>query len=160
MVIDDSDSMLRLFRTCLTAFGIPSVRMFNSGLEAMSAMRDLPPDLVLVDWRMGPLNGIELLRKMRRIDSPETCHIAVIMVTGHGSEPFVREAMLAGAQQFLVKPVSPRTLFDRISWVTEDERIMVQKGRRVAIEGVEERLSWRRSAIPPPPVRTEEYLEL
>lgn len=160
MVIDDSDSMLRLFRTCLTAFGIPTVRMFNSSVEGLAAMRDMPPDLVLVDWRMATLSGIQLLRQMRRIDSPETCNIAVIMVTGHGSEHYVKEAILAGAQQFLVKPVSPRTLFDRINWVTEDQRIMVQKGRRFAIEGVEERLSWRRSVRPPAEKRHEDVIEL
>ncbi len=160
MVIDDSDSMLRLFRTCLTAFGIPSVRVFNSSYEAMVAMRDNPPDMVLIDWRMGPMTGIELLHHMRRVENPETCHIAVIMVTGHGSANYVREAMLAGAQQFLVKPVSPRTLFDRIAWVTEDERIMVQKDRRFVIKGVEERLAWQRSAPPPREVRQEEIVEL
>lgn len=147
MVVDDSDSMRRLYRTCLTLFGITSLRMFDSALGAFNKARKLPPDLIIIDWRMGPPNGLDFLRRLRSVDFPTTCLTAVIMVTGHASESFVKRAMRAGAQQFLVKPISPRLLFERIEWVTGDSRELVRDGGRFVIDGVDERLKWHEKSV-------------
>ncbi|MFV2092666.1 MAG: response regulator [Hyphomicrobiales bacterium] len=146
MVVDDSDSMRRLYRTCLSTFGITNLRMFDSGLAALDEAKDHPPDLVIVDWRMGPPNGLDFLRRLRCAELGPVSFTAAIMVTGHASESFVKRAMRAGAQQFLVKPVSPRLLYERIEWVTGDARELVQQGKRFVIDGVEERLKWHERA--------------
>ncbi|VAW15380.1 hypothetical protein MNBD_ALPHA09-531 [hydrothermal vent metagenome] len=160
MVIDDSDSMRRLYRTCLTSFGIANPRMFDSVLSALDAMADLPPDLVIVDWRMGPPSGIDFLTRMRSVDSGAACLTAAIMVTGHGSEAFVKRAMRAGAQQFLVKPVSPRLLYERINWLTMDGRELVRDGKHYVIEGVEERLKWHECFVAETPDQARDVVEL
>lgn len=163
MVVDDSDSMRRLYRTCLTSFGIANPRMFDCGLAALDAMSELAPDLVIVDWRMGPPSGLDFLRSMRCVDRAAACLTAAIMVTGHGSEAFVKRAMRAGAQQFLVKPVSPRLLFERIAWVTNDARELVRHGKRYVVEGIEERLKWYEKSVEEAvdtPVEVRDVIEL
>lgn len=160
MVVDDSESMRRLYRTCLTSFGITSLRMFDSGIVALDEAKSHPPDLVIVDWRMGPPNGLDFLRRLRGADFSLAGVAAAIMVTGHASESFVKRAMRAGAQQFLVKPISPRLLFERIEWVTGDGRELVQEGQRFVIEGVEERLRWHERAIAGPSAEAGEVVEV
>lgn len=160
MVVDDSDSMRRLYRTCLTTFGITKLRMFDSANAALREIKNYPPDLIIVDWRMGPPNGLEFLHRLRSTDMTMACLTAAIMVTGHASESFVKSAMLAGAQQFLVKPVSPRLLYERIDWVTGDARELVQVGQRYVIEGVDERLKWHERSVAEPPEQSLDVIEI
>jgi len=150
MVVDDSESMRRLYRTCLTTFGISQMRMFDSARGALKDIENRPPDLIIVDWRMGPPNGLDFLRRLRCVEATSACLAAVIMVTGHASESFVMSAMRAGAQQFLVKPISPRLLYQRIDWVTGDDRELVRSGERYIIEGVENRLKWHERSVAEP----------
>ena len=147
MVVDDSESMRRLYRTCLSAFDISSPRMFESSRDALIEIESSPPDLVIVDWRMGPPNGLDFLRLLRSSVTGAGGLVAAIMVTGHASESFVKQAMRAGVQQFLVKPVSPRILYERINWVTNDSRELAQNGDRLIVEGVEERLKWHERSV-------------
>jgi len=160
MVIDDSDSMRRLYRTCLTTFGITNLRMFDSAQTALSEIENYPPDLIIVDWRMGPPNGLDFLRRLRSSDMTMACLTAAIMVTGHASESFVMSAMRAGAQQFLVKPVSPRLLFERIDWVTSDARELVKVGGRYVIDGVDERLKWHERSVAKSPEPSLDVIEI
>lgn len=138
MVVDDSESMRQLYRTCLTAFGVAAVRTHDSARDALAAARRTPPDLAIVDWRMGPPTGFDFLRRLRCTDMAPACLTTVIMVSGHASREFVEKAMLAGSQHFLAKPVSPRVLLERIEWVTEDERQLVRDGDRYVIDGIAE----------------------
>jgi len=160
MVVDDSDSMRRLYRTCLATFGISKLRMFDSALAALKEIQNRPPDLMIVDWRMGPPNGLEFLRRLRSTEMTSACLTAIIMVTGHASEAFVIRAMRAGAQQFLVKPISPRLLYQRIEWVTGDDRELVRDGNRFVIEGVDERLKWHEKSVAEEAVDALDVIEI
>lgn len=147
MVIDDSEAMLRLYRTILSSFGIKSPRLYQSASDALEELHQQPADLILVDWRMGPPNGIEFVWRLRSAELYPVCLTSVIMVTGHASASFVKLAMRVGAQQFLVKPVSPRTLFERIDWVTSDDRELVKAGDQFVVDGIEDRLRWYERSI-------------
>jgi len=160
MVVDDSESMRRLYRTCLTTFGITKLRMFDTALEALGEIDNRPPDLIIVDWRMGPPNGLDFLHSLRCTQMSSAYLTAAIMVTGHASESFVKSAMRAGAQQFLVKPVSPRLLYERIDWVTRDARELVPDGKRYVIEGVDDRLKWHEKSVAETPAETLDVIEI
>jgi CheY-like chemotaxis protein len=134
-VIDDSDSMLAILRAILHAFGVSEVRAFNDGEAALAHMIGRPPHVVITDLQMRPLDGIALLRAMRHRHLEPLCFAAMIVLSGYGSRAQVRQALQAGANQFLVKPIAPITLFKRLEWLTRDERGLELAGDQYVIAG-------------------------
>jgi len=99
-------------------------------------MLDHPPDLVITDWRMEPVNGLQFLHSLRHRTMGELAGTAVVMISGHASTQRVKQAMLAGANQFLVKPVSPAALLARLEFVVRDARRFVLNGNHYVVEGM------------------------
>jgi two-component system, NtrC family, response regulator AtoC len=100
LVVDDIDDNLRLMEIMLERAGY-EVRLAESGREALQMFGGRRPDLCLVDLQMPEMDGITLLRELRRID-PD---VPAIVVTAFGSIEAAVEAMKAGAVDFLTKPV-------------------------------------------------------
>lgn len=73
---------------------------------------DKPYDLIVLDWRLSGMDGIATLKKIRR--EPCSGNIPVIMTSGFGREDVIKQALSAGAQAFLIKPIKPSMLFDTI----------------------------------------------
>ncbi|MCX6853651.1 MAG: sigma-54 dependent transcriptional regulator [Verrucomicrobia bacterium] len=99
VIIDDEAAILELMSKLCRAAG-HTVFGYTTGLEGMAAIRTQQPDLVIVDLRIGDVNGLDLV-SMCRDQYPNT---AVIMVTGHGSVETAVEAMRLGAFDYLTKP--------------------------------------------------------
>jgi DNA-binding NtrC family response regulator len=99
VIIDDEAAILELMSKLCRAAG-HTVFGYTTGLEGMAAIRTQQPDLVIVDLRIGDVNGLDLV-SMCRDQFP---HTAVIMVTGHGSVETAVEAMRLGAFDYLTKP--------------------------------------------------------
>ena len=114
LVVDDHPTARTILARYLEAFGC-STGEAASGAEAIDELEisALPYHLVLIDWRMPGMDGIETTRRIlanNRIASPPK----VIMVSAYGREEVIEQAENAGVKAFLVKPVSPSTLFDTI----------------------------------------------
>ena len=75
----------------------------------------MPPDLVLLDWMMPKMNGIEVCRAMR--NDPAAAHVPVILLTAKAQEADVDRGFAAGADDYVVKPFSPRELLRRVQAV-------------------------------------------
>jgi len=99
VIIDDEAAILELMSKLCRAAG-HTVFGYTTGIEGMAAIRLQQPDLVIVDLRIGDVNGLDLV-SMCREQFPNT---AVIMVTGHGSVETAVEAMRLGAFDYLTKP--------------------------------------------------------
>jgi len=99
VIIDDEAAILELMSKLCRAAG-HTVLGYTTGIEGMAAIRTQQPDLVIVDLRIGDVNGLDLV-SMCRDQFP---HTAVIMVTGHGSVETAVEAMRLGAFDYLTKP--------------------------------------------------------
>jgi DNA-binding NtrC family response regulator len=99
VIIDDEAAILELMSKLCRAAG-HTVFGYTTGIEGMAAIRSKAPDLVIVDLRIGDVNGLDLV-SMCRQQFPNT---AVIMVTGHGSVETAVEAMRLGAFDYLTKP--------------------------------------------------------
>ncbi|MES2594475.1 MAG: sigma-54 dependent transcriptional regulator [Verrucomicrobiota bacterium] len=99
VIIDDEAAILELMSKLCRAAG-HTVYGYTTGLEGIAAIRQQQPDLVIVDLRIGDVNGLDLV-SMCRDQFPNT---AVIMVTGHGSVETAVEAMRLGAFDYLTKP--------------------------------------------------------
>lgn len=151
VVVEDNESMIRILRTLLSAFGVANIRSHNTCESALADILDQPPNLVITDWRMQPVNGLRFLKSLRHRTMGDLARTAVVMVSGHASTARVKQAMLAGANQFLVKPVSPVALLARLEFVVRDARKFVLQGEHYVIEGVDSLLADKRPQTSAPP---------
>lgn len=125
LVIDDNQHMLRLARTMLHAFGVINIQEAEDGINGLEALTKYRPDIVLVDWVMESMDGIEFTRQVRQSDNDEINHVPIIMMTGHTQKIRVEEARDAGITEFLAKPISAHALYQRITAIIERPREFV-----------------------------------
>jgi len=85
------------------------------GEEAILLARETPPDLVLLDWMIEGVSGIEVCRRLRRL--PDTANVPIIMLTARGEEEDRVRGLETGADDYITKPFSPRELLARIAAV-------------------------------------------
>jgi two-component system, sensor histidine kinase and response regulator len=116
LVADDNEASRELLQEIFASLSI-SVELASSGAEALSilraASREKPFDLVLLDWRMPGLDGIETARRLR--DDPGIAHTPlVVMVSAYNRDEAIEEATAAGVSAFLVKPLDRRVLLETI----------------------------------------------
>jgi two-component system chemotaxis response regulator CheY len=128
LVVDDNAYMRRLTRLMLTNLGAKSVLEAPDGLAALEAIRTCDPDVMLLDWDMPVLNGIEVLRIVRSPGVFPRPNLPVIMLTTRAQRAYVNEALRAGANEFLLKPTSPKALCDRLTSIVFKPRPMMKLG--------------------------------
>ncbi len=85
------------------------------GEEALLMARESPPDLVILDWMLEGVSGIEVCRRLRRL--PETANVPIIMLTARGEESDRIRGFETGADDYVTKPFSPRELVARVAAV-------------------------------------------
>jgi len=108
--IDDNDMNLLLIQTYLGGMEATFVN-FTDSLSAIDYIRTHPCDMVIVDYKMPNMDGIELTRQVRSIDS----EIPVIMITASTSEDSVQiDALEAGVNDFIIKPINKAVLLNRV----------------------------------------------
>jgi two-component system chemotaxis response regulator CheY len=110
LVADDSLSMRRVIQSFLKATGIDDVDQAVDGIEALVLGKKNAYDVILLDWNMPNMTGIDVLRRFR------TSGVAapVIMVTTEVDRQKVREAAELGAAGYLIKPFDKETLIARV----------------------------------------------
>lgn len=111
IAVDDVEDILDLIEYNLSKEGM-AVQVFSDSSEALAEIFRNPPDVVLSDWMMPGLDGVALCKKVRSNDL--TRNVPVIMLTCKGSIRDYREAMDAGAQDYVVKPVRMEELIRRV----------------------------------------------
>ncbi|MEK6638052.1 MAG: phosphate regulon transcriptional regulator PhoB [Pseudomonadota bacterium] len=88
------------------------VRQTSDGEEALILARETPPDIVILDWMIESLSGIEVCRRLRRV--PDTANVPIIMLTARGEEDDRIRGLETGADDYVTKPFSPRELVARV----------------------------------------------
>ena len=91
------------------------VRTTPDGEDALLMARESPPDLVILDWMLEGLSGIEVCRRLRRL--PETANVPIIMLTARGEESDRIRGFETGADDYVTKPFSPKELVARVTAV-------------------------------------------
>lgn len=129
LVVDDNKHMRALVKSILHALGVRNVHEAIDGADAFKELRHFPADLIICDWNMEPLDGLDFVRLVRTgADSPNP-YVSIIMLTGHTELNRVLEARDAGVHEFLAKPISAKKLYSRIKTIVEHERAFIKAGR-------------------------------
>lgn len=112
LIVDDSRSSLLALETAVRGFAGCVVESFTNPLEALSRCQAVDFDVVLVDYMMPEMNGIEMIRRLRR--QPGYEDVPVVMITSQAKRSVRLEALEAGATDFLAKPFDPLELQARV----------------------------------------------
>lgn len=110
LVADDSSTMRKIILRSLQAVGVTEVTEAADGQEAVSLFKPGLFDLVLTDWNMPGMTGLEVLKTIRKLDT----NIPIIMVTTEAEKSRVLEAIQAGVSDYLVKPFTADTLREKL----------------------------------------------
>jgi DNA-binding response OmpR family regulator len=127
LVVDDEERMVRFIRLNLEHDGFQVIEAYR-GVEAIQRMRDVLPDLILLDVMMPDLDGFEVLKMIREINS-----VPVIMLTAKGEEDDRVRGLELGADDYVTKPFSPRELVSRVKAVLRRNEV-ASGGMRGLIE--------------------------
>ena len=114
LIVDDEPAIRDMLKVALEMADFRCLEAKNA-YEAQISITDFSPDLVLLDWMMPEVTGIELLRRWRK--HPETKDIPVIMLTAKADEENLVKGLDTGADDYISKPFSPRELVARIKTI-------------------------------------------
>ena len=114
LLIEDDENLTELVTYNLQREGL-EIASVGDGEEGLLVAQETPPDLILLDWMLPNLSGIEICRRLRR--SKETANIPIIMLTARTEEDDRIRGLDTGADDYVTKPFSPRELTSRINAV-------------------------------------------
>jgi two-component system chemotaxis response regulator CheY len=113
LIVDDYNTMLRIMRNLLRQLDVNNVEEANNGDDALRMLNRERFDLVISDWNMQPMTGLELLRQVRTTEKLK--RIPFIMVTAESKTENVIAAKQAGVSNYIVKPFNAETLRTKIA---------------------------------------------
>ena len=115
LVVDDYNTMRRIIRNLLTQLGFASIDEATDGSDALAKLRDRNYGLVISDWNMEPMTGLQLLQEVRADSRLKA--LPFIMITAESKTENVVEAKKAGVNNYIVKPFNADTLKKKIESV-------------------------------------------
>lgn len=126
ILADDNEHMRSLVRAMLMAFGCKKVREAHDGAEALQLMQARMCDILVTDWAMTPLDGLDLTRMLRNSGDSPNPFLPIIMISAFAERRKVFQARDAGVNEFLVKPLSAKALYSRLVAVIDKPRGFVR----------------------------------
>lgn len=126
LVIDDNEHTVQLLTRMLHGFGIQQITSAKDGSTAFPLLKVKKFDIIICDWAMKPINGIQFARRVRRDPQSPCPFVPIIMLTGHSDVDRVIEARDAGVNDFLAKPIAPATLLQRMIAALEKPREFIK----------------------------------
>jgi two-component system, chemotaxis family, chemotaxis protein CheY len=118
LIVDDYKTMLRIVRNLLSQLGFNNVDEATDGTMAFAKMEQKPFKMVISDWNMEPMSGLELLKKIRADERFKT--MPFIMVTAETKAENVIIAKQAGVNNYIIKPFNAATLKQKLCAVIGD----------------------------------------
>ena len=115
LVVDDSSTMRRIIKNSLKAIGLDDVVEAENGEGALARLNSEKVDLVITDWNMPVMNGLELVMAMR--STAQLKQMPVLMITTMAEREDILKAMQAGVTNYVVKPFDAATLKKKIDQI-------------------------------------------
>lgn len=117
LIVDDFESMRRIVKGTLKSIGFSNFIEAEDGVIALKKLEKQKVDLIVSDWIMPNMNGLDFLKAVRSSDKFK--NIPFIMVTAEGQKGNVLEAINAGVNNYIVKPFTPETLNAKLQKVLD-----------------------------------------
>ena len=115
IIVDDLQFSRIVVKTALKKAGYNGVRMADSASEALSMIEQKPADVVLADWMMPEMDGLELTQHIRQRDEEKGTYTAIILFTAHDGMEYLVKAFDHGVDDYLCKPPNPQELAARVN---------------------------------------------
>ena len=112
LVVDDFATMRKIIRNQLVELGFENITDAEDGTKALTILKKQEFDLVITDWNMPNMAGIDLLKKIR--SSTTLCDLPVLMVTAEAKKDQILDAAKAGVNGYIIKPFKPITLKEKL----------------------------------------------
>jgi two-component system chemotaxis response regulator CheY len=113
LLVDDSGTMRQVQKMILQGMGFTEIVEAADGVQAIRMAAEQRPSLILMDWNMPAMKGIDALRKLKSSDLTKA--IPVIMVTSESEKGHVLEAVRAGAANYMVKPITAEVVKEKLT---------------------------------------------
>ncbi|MDP1632466.1 MAG: response regulator [Caulobacter sp.] len=126
LLVDDNQHMRAIISAVLKGVGILNVREAADGAEALQVLRDGPIDIAIIDFHMTPIDGVQFTSMVRNSADSTNPYLPIIMMTGFADRIRVCEARDAGVTELVVKPVTARSIIDRVNAVIFNPRNFVR----------------------------------
>ncbi|MBI4182529.1 MAG: response regulator [Proteobacteria bacterium] len=126
LLVEDSFNFRYLIVSVLRAMGAGHIEEASDGEEALRKLRDYDADIVITDWKMAPIDGMELVRRIRTDKDSPNPFVPIIIVSGYSEAFRVLGARDSGANEFLTKPITAKTLWSRILSIIERPRPFIR----------------------------------
>ena len=115
MIVDDFATMRRILRNILKQIGFKNIIEADDGKHALKELKKEKVDLIMCDWNMPEMPGIELLKNVRSDD--ELKNIPFVMVTAEAQKDNILEAVKSGVSNYVVKPFTAETITEKLNKV-------------------------------------------
>ncbi len=125
LVVDDNEHMLRLAGAMLRGLGVSEVYKEKDATQALNSGVLEKVDIVLSDWLMEPIGGIDFVRKLRDRNNSVKPFVPIIMMCGFTERKHVIKARDTGITEFLSIPISSKLLYERVVHVVQHPRPFV-----------------------------------
>ncbi|MEQ9143607.1 MAG: response regulator [Parvibaculaceae bacterium] len=126
LIVEDSAQMCELLCVLLEAMGITDVFVAHDGEEGYALFLEHVPDIIITDGAMSPIDGYELTDRIRKNPDNPNPYVPIIMLSGHLEEERVERARATGVTEYLAKPVSSDTLYERLTSIVSSPYYFVR----------------------------------
>ncbi|MGB0720444.1 MAG: response regulator, partial [Bdellovibrionales bacterium] len=125
LLVDDLQPFIEVTASVLNIFGFQNIVTARNGQEGFEVFKKEHPDLVITDWQMEPVNGLEMTKLIRTDPQSPDPFVPILVMTGYSSRIRVETARDHGMTEFIVKPFSSKDLYMRIKQIIEKPRQFV-----------------------------------
>jgi len=115
LVVDDFATMRRIIKNVLKQIGFTNILEANDGATALGVLKENKVDLIISDWNMPQMNGLELLKTVRKDESTKA--IPFVMVTAEAQKENVLQAVRAGVSNYIVKPFTADAVKEKLTQI-------------------------------------------
>ena len=126
LILDDNAHMRGLVRVILASFGMRQIEEASDCNTALGAIAGGDIDIAFVDFKLGGLDGIDFCKRIRLDPDSPNRYLPIIMITAYSERRRVIDAINAGVDEFLVKPIRAVDVANRVNAVVERRRPFIQ----------------------------------
>lgn len=128
LVVDDDHRIAKLIRSVLSGLGFQNIHVEHSAENALEFMTANEVDMVICDWMMDGMDGVEMVETIRKDLANMNQLVPIIMLSGNSEKPQIETARDSGVTEYVMKPFTAKSLCNRIIAVIDNPRSFIMSG--------------------------------